>query len=267
MKKFSLKLRNLYKRTQKKITATGKKQKFNNNPHADEIGTDFFLYSYVDEEGNFDYERYRHIQEVGNINKLDHVWVLEENIIFLSKYLKKKLGKVSFGICHGTRRGLEQKWFRKYLGADVIGTEISETATQFPHTIQWDFHEVKHEWLGKADFIYSNSFDHSYDPEKCLSAWMSCLRPGGLCIIEHTTGHHVVRANQLDPFGAHLVQMPYLITLWGKGRFGVREILFGPVKKDDVEYTAYIMVQNWEGSAPSRSYTRKARTSRRSSNG
>ena len=26
------------------------------------------------------------------------------------------------------------------------------------------FPEVKPEWIGKADFIYSNSFDHSYDP-------------------------------------------------------------------------------------------------------
>ncbi|HLG90580.1 MAG TPA: methyltransferase domain-containing protein [Candidatus Saccharimonadales bacterium] len=210
------------------------------------IDNEFTLYSYVGEDGEFDYERYRSIQEEGNKRKIDKVWVLEKNIAYIADYLKNRLGQVSFGICHGTRRGLEQEWFSEYLGAEVLGTEISETATQFPHTIQWDFHEVKPEWLEKADFIYSNSFDHSYDPDKCLNAWMSCVRPGGLCIIEHSDGHHPSGTNQLDPFGAHLVQMPYLITKWGKGRFGVREILSAPAKKKELQYTAFIVIQKFE---------------------
>ena len=209
------------------------------------LDAEFTLYGYLKKDGTFDYERYRRVQEEGNKRKLDKVWVIEKNIEFLAHYLKKRLGSVPFGICHGTRRGLEQEWFRKYLGADVIGTEISETATQFPHTIQWDFHKVKAEWINKVDFIYSNSFDHSYDPRKCLKAWMSCIRPGGYCIIEHSDGHHASGANQLDPFGAHLVQMPYLIALWGGGRFGVREILFAPVKKKELQYTAFIVIQNF----------------------
>jgi hypothetical protein len=207
---------------------------------------EFTLYTYLNEDGKFDYEQYRKVQEEGNKRKLDRVWVIEENIAFLSDYLKRHLGKVSFGICHGTRRGLEQEWFRKYLKADVIGTEISETAAQFPHTIQWDFHKVKPEWKNKADFIYSNSFDHSYDPAKCLQAWMSCVRPGGLCIIEHTDGHHASGATQLDPFGAHLVQMPYLITKWGQGKFGVREILAAPAKNEHLKYTAFIVIQRFD---------------------
>ncbi|MBK6621188.1 MAG: hypothetical protein IPG32_10020 [Saprospirales bacterium] len=51
------------------------------------------------------------------------------------------------------------------MNCEVIGTEISDSASKFSHTIEWDFHEVKPEWIGRADFIYSNSFDHSYDPE------------------------------------------------------------------------------------------------------
>ena len=39
------------------------------------------------------------------------------------------------------------------------------------------------------------------DPEKCLNSWMSCLRPGGLCIIEHSSRHEAQAANELDPFG------------------------------------------------------------------
>lgn len=209
------------------------------------IETNFALFSYLQRDGQFDYERYRRVQQEGNKRKLNRVWVQEENVAFLADYLKNRLGNVTFGICHGTRRGLEQEWFSKYLGAEVIGTEISETATQFPHTIRWDFHEVKEEWKDKADFIYSNSFDHSYDPPKCLTAWMSCLRPGGLCILEHTHSHHPSHANELDPFGAHLLQMPYLITVWGGGRFGVREILSAPEKKKARGFTAFIVIQRF----------------------
>lgn len=112
--------------------------------------------------------------------KIDRVWVQEENIDFLSRYIAERIGTPQFGICHGTRRGLEQSWFGARLKCKVIGTEISDTAAQFPNTIQWDFHEVKQEWVGAVDFIYSNSFDHSYDPEKCINAWMSCVKPGAL---------------------------------------------------------------------------------------
>ena len=120
------------------------------------------LYKYLNGDGSFDYERYRRVQIEGNHRKLGNIWVAEENIAYLADYLRPKNPR--FGICHGTRRGKEQEWFRKYLQCEVIGTEISDTALQFPDTIQWDFHEVKPEWIGAVDFIYSNSFDHSYDP-------------------------------------------------------------------------------------------------------
>jgi len=199
------------------------------------------LYSYAKADGTFDYDKYREAQIAGNYKKLDNVWVREENVEFLANYIRETVGDTSFGICHGTRRGKEQEWFIKYLGGDVIGTEISDTAEQFPHTIQWDFHEVKPEWVDAADFIYSNSLDHSYDPEKCLDAWMSCVTPRGVCILEHSSGHE--RAAKLDPFDAHVSQMPYLILNWGKGKYFVREILDAPSKKKSLSYLKYIVIQ------------------------
>ena len=60
-------------------------------------------------------------------------------------------------LCHGTRRGLEQQYIIEYFenieNLEVIGTEISYTATQFPNTIEWDFHEVKDEWIGNVDIM------------------------------------------------------------------------------------------------------------------
>lgn len=203
----------------------------------------YTLYRYVREDGSFDYDRYRQIQEEGNKRKIRNIWVLEPNIAYLSDYIRGLIPAPAFGICHGSRRGKEQEWFRKYLGCEVIGTEISDTAETFPHTIQWDFHEVKPEWIDSVDFIYSNSFDHSYDPEKCLNAWMSCVREGGVCIIEHGSQHEASQTSELDPFGADLVQMPYLITTWGKGKYGVRQILHAPEKAHGASQLHFIVIQ------------------------
>lgn len=203
----------------------------------------FTLHEFHQSDGTFDYEHYRKVQTEGNRRKIEKVWVREPNIKFLSDYIKSLGLNPTFGICHGTRRGKEQEWFRKYLDAEVIGTEISDTATEFPNTIQWDFHDVKPEWIDSVDFIYSNSFDHSYDPESCLSGWMSCVKPGGICILEHSTLHSPSGANELDPFGAELVVMPYLITTWGKGKYYVREILAAPEKNESLGYLNYIVIQ------------------------
>lgn len=203
------------------------------------------LYPYLKTDGTFDYETYRRIQIEGNRRKLDQIWVLEENIEFLSAYLSRQLEDVKFGICHGTRRGREQEWFRKYLGCEMIGTEISDSAGEFPHTIQWDFHQTKPEWIDAVDFIYSNSLDHSYDPESCFNAWMSCVRPGGLCILEHSSKHDPSGVNELDPFGAHIAMMPYLITKWGQGRYGVRELLEAPVQDESVADLSFLVIQRY----------------------
>ena len=151
-----------------------------------------------------DYETYRQVQEHGNKAKLTAQFVQKSHIFFLAAHLNATLGKVDFGLCHGVRRGREQGWFRRKLAgaANVIGTDISETATDFPHTLQWDFHQVNPEWSGKADFVYSNSWDHAYDPHKAIAAWVDALRPGGMVLLDHTHGHLPKSASALDPFGA-----------------------------------------------------------------
>lgn len=185
-------------------------------------------YSYIAADGSFDYARYKAVQTAANKAKLGGQWVQEPAIAYLAGYIVGVAGRPAFGLCHGTRRGYEQAWFSKYLGCKVLGTEISDTATQFPNTIQWDFHETKPEWLGAADFIYSNSWDHSYDPVKLFTAWMSCLKPGGLLLLEHTPSH--VDADEMDPLGMTLDEMVRLLDDLAQGRWRVKEVLHnGPV--------------------------------------
>jgi hypothetical protein len=203
----------------------------------------FKLFEYRKNDGSFDYERYKQIQQEGNLRKIEKIWVIKGNIEFLAKYLIKSIDPISFGICHGTRRGNEQKWFREYLACEVIGTEISDSASQFDYTIQWDFHKENPEWIDKADFVYSNSFDHSYDPEACLTTWINSLRIGGLCILEHSNRHAPEGANELDPFGAEIEIMPYLVTRWAKENYFVREILDAPEKNPALKSLQFIVIE------------------------
>ena len=189
----------------------------------------YALHAYKDETGAFDYARYREVQQEANRRKIERTWAVEENVAFLARYIQGEIGAPAFGICHGTRRGNEQAWFRKHLDCEVIGTEISDSAGDFPHTVQWDFHDENPEWLNRADFVYSNSFDHSYDPEKCLNAWVGSLRVGGLCVLEHGEHEHGPRGqNESDPFGAGVAAMAYLIALWGEDRFFLKELIDAP---------------------------------------
>ena len=66
-------------------------------------------------------------------------------------------------------RVVEQQYFKDSfsklnINVNVLGTEISSTATNYPNTIEWDFHDVKEEWVSNVDIVYSNSIDHSYKP-------------------------------------------------------------------------------------------------------
>lgn len=136
------------------------------------------------------YDEYVTAQVNGNLGKYkSHSYVDNKVIGGIVRYMTSNNVNPSFGLCHGTRRGLEQQyfidWFKSQnISVSVLGTEISPTATEFKNTIQWDFNEVKDEWVNNVDFIYSNSFDHSFNPTKTIDAWMSCLKDGGLCFIE-----------------------------------------------------------------------------------
>ncbi len=165
-----------------------------------EQGDGFQLGRY-ERDGQFDYETYRRMQEAGNREKLRTVFASKEFVDLISKDVASRLGKIGGILCHGTRNGTEQAWFKEHFpDADVLGTEISPTATDFPLTIQWDFHEIKDEWKDHWDVVYSNSWDHAYSPSKVFDAWGRSLRPGGLMYLEHTETHEMV--DKLDMYGA-----------------------------------------------------------------
>jgi len=169
---------------------------------------------------------YREIQTFGNRQKLGVVFASEPNIAAMARLAAARVGPVGLVICHGTRNGAEQRWFKANLPGTprVIGTEISDTATEFPDTIQWDFHEQNPEWIGRADIVYSNSWDHSIDPERMFRNWMECLSENGIMLIEHTSYHDGREPDLLDPFGATRDGLVRLLDRVGKSEFRVVEI-------------------------------------------
>ena len=204
----------------------------------------FSVLSY-EHDGAFDYDLYKRVQTEGNKGKIGQVFVREDNIRHLCRKLEARIPSIEFVLCHGTRNAAEQKYFQATLSksATILGTEISDTAAQYPMTIEWDFHETKPEWIGAADVVYSNSWDHSYDPRKLFAAWLSCLRPHGIMVLEWTHLHGG-RANPsiLDPLNVPLEGLvPLLDEFCSDGRFKLVEIADDlPVRNVD---QTFVLVQ------------------------
>lgn len=130
-----------------------------------------------------DYQDYVSAQTEANRAKLDLVYVRKATI----KAIVKRRPQCQSVLCHGTRNGAEQRMFLELLpGARVLGTEISDTADQFEHTVQWDFQVPRPEWVGAWDIVYSNSFDHSQDPVRALETWRDQLSAQGDLFLEHS---------------------------------------------------------------------------------
>ena len=142
------------------------------------------------------YKEYVDVQSSTNKFKINNVWVREETI----QKIKKICPSAEIILCHGTRNAAEQKLFNKYYpDSTVLGTEISDTALSFPMTIKHDFHEASPIFNGNCDIIYSNSFDHSYDPEKSIKTWSQQRSPRGSLFIEIMTSEIDNKSNISDP--------------------------------------------------------------------
>ncbi len=186
------------------------------------------------------YDDYVIAQKEANRKKSKNVWAVEENIKAVSRYIRS----AEMGLCHGTRGGHEQKWFRNFLpGCDVVGTEIGDASA--PNTIQHDFNKPHPSWNRSADFIYSNSFDHAFNPAETFRVWCNQVRSGGLIILEYDkrnehTGEVSKSVNKTDPNSITIEELIVLIPTWYSGA-KVIDIIDMPVIK--VEYQKAVVIQ------------------------
>ena len=153
--------------------------------------------------------------------KINNQWAVEENIKFLSDWLIENNKKIETGLCHGVRQAKEIIWFEKYLpGCKVIGSEIGEKTHE--KVVQWDFNKENSDWIGKFDFIYSNSFDHAFNPIATLNIWSKQLKPGGVLMLEYDkrqehTGEISMKVNRTDPVSITVEEMIENIVKWVDG--------------------------------------------------
>ena len=146
------------------------------------------------------YEEYVANQTEENKRKIENVWVHQTTMAAVVRWYRRHIGEPSKILCHGTRNGAEQLFFKRHTNnsIEVLGTEISETATQFDNTIQWDFTKQKPEWVGYWDIVYSNSFDHSPFPTETICEWRDQLNEKGLLVIDHSVWNSATN-NKPDP--------------------------------------------------------------------
>ena len=144
-----------------------------------------------------DYDDYVDWQVKTNLAKESVVWVDETTIEKICRGLSEEPSNI---ICHGTRNGKEQQYFKKFFpNCYIIGTEISPSAKKYEMTIQHDFNIQKKEWIGKFDILYSNSFDHSFEPMKTMKVWSEQLSQGGFIFFEYGYDINDNRSRPEDP--------------------------------------------------------------------
>ncbi len=141
-----------------------------------------------------DYKEYRAAQIRANNAKLGKVWANRETF----GKIKNHHGDAESILCHGARNGKELRFFKEqYPNAKIIGTDIADTANMFENMVEWDFHNVNEEWLNSFDIVYTNSFDHCFDPEKALTTWLGQLKENGKIYIELQLGNK--KSKDTDP--------------------------------------------------------------------
>lgn len=163
------------------------------------------------------YQEYKDSQKAAYHRKINNIWAKEENIEAISNYIISEMDPKR-ALCHGVRQGYEIEWFKKYIpGLDVMGTDIGGSVNE--NIIEWDFNRPNPEWIYKFDFIYSNSFDHAYNPESTFLIWISQLKPGGMLILEYDrrqehTGEISNGVNKTDPVSIKFEELISLVPKW-----------------------------------------------------
>ena len=192
------------------------------------------------------YDDYKKTQIFYNKKKINHIWADEENLVKICNFIKKNISRERIkGICHGSRNGFEQKKFKEYLNSEeVIGTDISDTATQFADSIVWDFHENNKEWENKFDFVYSNSLDQSYNPKKALNEWLKQINQDGIIFIEISDQHNVHSSGKMDPYGVEPEYFPYMLIDWFKHKISVSFLRSVKENKSKAPVWIYIIKKN-----------------------
>jgi hypothetical protein len=171
------------------------------------------------------YEEYKQIQVNANTLKFSQVYAEDPELKRIASHFLRYGRGEGLGLCHGVRNGYEVRKLRSLMPAiNIIGTDISHTAEKVANCIVWDMHEVRREWIGAVDFMYSNSWDHAYDPNLLFARWSQSLAPEGRLYLSYTDLHSEKGVNEntkIDVVGCSLDELIRLV----QPRFVLEDLL------------------------------------------
>ena len=157
------------------------------------------------------YDEYKRVQVAANKLKYHNVYAEDPELRRIASHFKSRVQRGRAGLCHGVRNGYEVRMLRRLLpGVEIVGTDIAETAAIVPNCIVWDMHEIKPEWVGRIDFMYSNSWDHTYAPEMMFARWSECLSEDGRLYLPYTelqSERGVTDSTKIDVFGCSIDEL------------------------------------------------------------
>jgi hypothetical protein len=125
------------------------------------------------------------------------------------------------------------KWLGMGSGAltdgRVVGVEVNPSATR-PDIHIGSFDELPQDWNGKFDLLFSNSFDHSMDPQRTVDEWKRVAAPGAYVIVGFTedqkqSDHDPTTGLSFKTLG-DLWQAPIVFASNTFNRNGYQEICF-----------------------------------------
>lgn len=147
------------------------------------------------------YNDYIDAQKNTTDKKYGRLVYVRENIIngIYQEFKNKKINSI---LCHGTRSGEEQKYFKKYFNCYVMGSELSEKAESADMTTIWDFNKENKDWVGNFDLVYTNALDHCINPTETLGIWKDQLTKDGNLLIEWSDSQNNMGVVPSDPLNA-----------------------------------------------------------------
>jgi len=158
-----------------------------------------------------DYKEYLETQIETNILKSrgfgsGHCWAHDSELKAIGAMIVNEAPS-TLGICHGVRTGHEVRVLRGYLQSDVIGTDLETNG--FSDVYKWDFNQQNDEWVGRFGWVYSNAFDHCYDPEHTLEVWVDQTMVDGFVILHWTAEHEKI--NRVNCIGGGVNELEEVV--------------------------------------------------------
>jgi len=88
-------------------------------------------------------------------------------------------------LCLGARLGTEVKALHS-LGYFAVGVDLNP-GPENPYVLPGDFHALVFA-DASVDAVYTNAFDHAFEPERVLAEVVRVLRPGGVFVMDQLAG-------------------------------------------------------------------------------